>query len=95
MKTIIRGSAAGVVGRGVAGIAGVAIGLGVMLSASGAAWADAGMRHSAGQGEVRAEGDQGAIRLSVKAVPQTRAHGFGDFGNNDYLCRSDWTDICK
>lgn len=95
MKTISRGSAAGVLGRGIAGIAGVAVGLGVMLSASGAAWADAGMRHSAGQGEVRAEGDEGAIRLSMKAVPQTRAHGFGNFGNNDYLCRSDWADTCK
>ena len=92
MKTISRGSVARVVGSG---IAGVAIGLAVMSSASGAAWADTGMTHFAGPGEVRAEGDQGAIRLSVKAVPQTRAHGFGDFGNNDYLCRSDWADTCK
>lgn len=46
-----------------------------------------GIRTAAVQGQIRAEGDQGEIRPSKKAVPEVEAHAFGDIGDNDYLCR--------
>lgn len=46
------------------------------------------------QGEVRLDGSQGEVRSSLKAVPRTRAHGFGEFGENDYRCREDWGKFC-
>lgn len=112
MKATTEGSSAGFAARGLAGLAAATIGLGVLLSATGTAWAnnqekadpatpsagpvaEGGIRSSAVQGQARAEGDQGEIRPSMKAVPEIQAHAFGGIGNNGYLCRADWDDICK
>lgn len=90
---------AGLTGRGVAAIAALGVGGGMMLATGGAAWAttDAPADPAApvaAQSIVRPKDGQGVIRHSVKAVPGVRATPFGAMGTGDYVCRADWNDAC-
>lgn len=90
----------GLMGRGVAGIAALGVGMGMMLATGGAAGAATDAPGDpavpvAAQGVVRPKGDQGVIRHSVKAVPGVRATPFGAMGTGDYVCRADWNDACR